>query len=353
MLLVSGCTTQTTTTTQGSTPDSSETTDKTITLIFAIADAADSFIGTDFLQPWFAELEERTGGKVKIEAHWNGELVPLPEVYDSVVKGTVDIAQHLTTMPAGKFPMDDIGSFTSYDVYCPQYSRIIWELHQEFPEMQEAYHDTKVLCIIDMYPYFLCTTQKAGPVRTIEDNKGLKELVFGEWQGARGEALGRIPVSVLPPETYTSLEKGVLDCWQPNINMVRDFGVGKLLPYITLIPGPTGPFTFVMNLDTWNSLPADVQQVMDDMSEELVDKFDSAMLTMARECIASYPQEFGTEFITLSPEDVAKWVEADIPVKEAFIDQLEDKGLPGQELMDEFLRLEQKYSVSWDEYIGK
>lgn len=318
-----------------------------ITIIFQSVDTEDSPWGR-ILVPWFDELEEVSGGTVKVEAHWFGELVPMPEIYDAVVKGTLDFAQSLASMPAGRFPMDEIGAFTSYNVTCNRLSRVYWELHEMFPEMREPYSDTKVVTIIAPFPNPLGTTEKFGPVATLEDNQGLKEGVYGEWMAKRGAALGRTGVSLLPAETYSSFEKGVADGMQASLSLMESVKFGEVLRYVTLMNGTISPFVFVMNLDTWNSLPAEVQQFIDDSSEELLDAFDLEFLRIKQDAIDRFPTLFGTEFIEVSEEEFTRWDEAAQPVLDEFIASLEAMGLPGTELVEEFQRLEVKYAA--DEY---
>jgi TRAP-type C4-dicarboxylate transport system substrate-binding protein len=106
-----------------------------------------------------------------------------------------------------------------------------------------------------------------------------------------------------------------------------------------------------MNLEIWNSLPADIQNIIDGMTEDLTRRYDELQVRTDQERIASAPAEFGTEFITLPEEELARWVARDRPVLDKFADELVAAGLPGDELEEEFLRLEKKYSA--DEYAPK
>ena len=318
-----------------------------IVIVFQSVDTEDSPWGR-ILVPWFDEIEEISGGLVTVEAHWFNELVPMPEVYDAVVKGTLDFGQHLTSMPAGRFPMEEIGTFTSYNVTCNRLSRVYWELHEMFPEMREPYSDTKVTLIIAPFPNPISTTEKYGPVATLEDNQGLKEGVYGEWMAKRGAALGRTGVSLLPAETYSAFEKGVADGMQASISLMESAKFGEVLRYVTLMNGTINPFVFAMNLDTWNSLPPEVQQFIEDSAEELIDAFDLEFVRVKQDAIERFPALFGTEFIEVSKEEFTRWDEAAQPVLDEFIASLEAMGLPGTELVEEFQRLEAKYAA--DEY---
>jgi TRAP-type C4-dicarboxylate transport system substrate-binding protein len=343
MGLVGACSSTPSTTTATSTAASTPTA-KPVTLIFQSFDPEDSIWGHVF-GAWFKDLEKQSGGKVKVEAHWNGELVPLPEVYDSVVKGTLDIATHLTTFPSGSFPMDEIGAFTSLNVQSAKYSQVIWELHKEFPEMQAAFKATKVIAVVNSWPNPLCTSKKFGPVTTLEQNKGMKEVGFGDWQVQLGASLGRTSVSLMPADTYSAFDKGVADGMQCSITLLRTAKFGEVLPNVTLMAGTLGPWSLIMNSDKFKNLPADIQQYIDASSDKLVAQFDTECLTEYNNDLAAFPKQFGTNFVTIPAGEVDKWTKARQPVFDKYVADLNAKGLPGTKLMSEWQRLEKQYTL--------
>jgi TRAP-type C4-dicarboxylate transport system substrate-binding protein len=344
--VLAGCgkTTTTTATATATATTTTTTVVKPVTLVFQSFDPEDSIWGNVFAT-WFKDLEKQSGGRVKVETHWNGELVSLPEVYDAVIKGTLDIATHLTTMPAGRFPMDEIGAFSSLSIQAGKYSRVQWELHKEFPEMQAPYKDVKVIWVGNTWPLPLCTSKQFGPVSKLEDNKGMKEVAFGDWQAQLGAALGRTGVSLLPPETYSAFEKGVADGMQCAITLLRTAKFGEVLPNVTLMVGTMGPWTLIMNQDKWKALPADIQQYIDASSDKLVDQFDTECLTEMNNDLAAFPTQFGTNFITVPASEFDRWEQARKPVFDKFVADLEAKGLPGTKLMAEWKRLEVQYKI--------
>jgi TRAP-type transport system periplasmic protein len=340
--LVGACgTTPATSTTSAAPPATSV---KPVTLIFQSFDPEDSIWGHVF-GAWFKELEQKSGGRVKVETHWNGELVPLPEVYDSVMKGTLDIATHLTTFPSGSFPMDEIGAFTSLNIESAKYSKVIWELHKAFPEMQAAFKDTKVICVVNSWPNPLCTSKKFGPVTTLEQNAGMKEVGFGDWQVQLGAALGRTSVSLMPADTYSAFDKGVADGMQCSITLLRTAKFGEVLPNVTLMAGTLGPWTLIMNSAKWKNLPPDIQQFIDASSDKLVEQFDTECLNEYNADLAAFPKQFGTKFVSLTSAEADKWTKARQPVFDKYVADLEAKGLPGKKLMSEWQRLEKQYTL--------
>jgi TRAP-type C4-dicarboxylate transport system substrate-binding protein len=326
------------------TTETATTTVKPVTLIFQSFDPEDSIWG-NVLVPWFNELEKQSGGKIIVETHWNGELVPLPEIYDAVVKGTLDIATQLTTFPAGSFPMEEIGAFTSLNVQIANYSKVAWELHKGFPEMQAAFKSAKVISMLNSWPNPLCTSKKYGPVTTLEQNKGLKEVGFGDWQVQLGAALGRTSVSLMPADTYSAFEKGVADGMQCSITLLRTNKFGEVLPNVTLMAGTLGPWSLLMNLNKFNALPADVQQYINASGDKLADQFDAECLKEYNADLAAFPKQFGTNFVTIPTSEIAKWETVRQPVFDKYVKDLEAKGLPGTKLMAEWQRLEKQYTI--------
>ena len=73
-----------------------------ITLVFTSHNSGSGFWKTNVIEPYFIELEKRTNGRVKVEQHWNGELVNLMDAYDAMVKGVVDLAEYFPSMLQGK-----------------------------------------------------------------------------------------------------------------------------------------------------------------------------------------------------------------------------------------------------------
>ena len=68
------------------------------------------------------------------------------------------------------------------------------------------------------------------------------------------------------------------------------------------------------------------------------------------ELIPVLEDQFGTEFYTPPDDEVAKWDALDQPVWDEFAADLNSKGLPGTQLMDDYRALEQQYSIPLSEF---
>ena len=319
--------------------------EQTYTLVFTTHEPSTGLYKSDFFQVWIDELEERTNGRVKVEAHYDGELFSPMDAYDGVMSRAVDMAQIVTAWVPGQFPMADVLSFPSYDKVIYRPSQLLWDLYEEFPEFQAEFADVKVLSLAATY--YTCAATSSKPIATLEDNQGLKMVTTSMWSSIRGESLGWTPVSLPPNDVYTNIEKGVVDggLLGTTYSMI-DFGWVEPLNYITRVPMSSVTIAIIMNRDTWNSLPADIQQIIDDMTPWMVELEDEWRIKRDTEFLQSFPGDYGMHFVDVSADELASWNEADVPVKQMFIDELEGMGLPGTELMAKFLELEEKYSAA-------
>lgn len=351
-MVAGGCSTPTSTPAQTTataapvnTQASAPTPANPIKLVFTHTDTADSFWATDFYLPFFADLEKRTGGRVKVEAHWNGELAGQADAFNASVRGTVDLAHFVPTSGAPKiFVMDGVINLSPYDISCYRPSRVYWELYQEFPEMRAEWKDVKVIWIGASTPSFFGTVKKQ--VNTLEDTKGLKINSSGIWMSAREKALGMAPMTVLPPDVFTSLQKGVLDAATASWFSLWSLKTGDAFKYLTMAPLAATPYALSMNLKTWNSLPPDIQKIIDGMTNEYVDFYDRAQAKSDATLKVKAFQQFNLQEIDPTTDNLAQFAATDKSVQDSFTSQLESQGLPGKKLLDEYSRLEKKYSAS-------
>jgi TRAP-type C4-dicarboxylate transport system substrate-binding protein len=192
--------------------------------------------------------------------------------------------------------------------------------------------DVKVLWLHSMPDGLLHT--RAKPVRKLEDIQGLKIRCFGSNAKFVG-LLGAAPVAIPAPEVYDALSKGVVDGMVWSYEALKGFRVGEHIKYSTENSNTAygAVFAVCMNKKKWASLPPDVQKIVDEMSTEYIEKYGQMWADINLEG-KNWLKERGVEFISLSPEEQARWYEKGAkPVVEAYLKEMKEKGLPGDEAM--------------------
>ena len=316
---------------------------KPITLVYTQHDPPGGFVDI-FSRAMFDEIESRTGGKVIIEGHYGGELAAdFIQAYQAVLQGTVDIAFTTPAEIVEDFPVNNLIQFSNWSVRS-QRSQVYTELYQKFPEVQAEWSNVKVLCLAALYEGPMASSV---PYYTLEDLEGRKYVGAGAIQSKKLQALGLTPVAVAPPETFMSIQTGLVDGVGITWFFYRDFGLFQVMPYVTRVPFTQFPFAWVMNLDKFNELPSDVQEVIEDMFESgyIASLFDDMLWEEETMIRNEAPDTLGSTIIELPPDELARWAEIDGETAREYAAELEDEGLPGMAILEEMLSLEEKYAV--------
>jgi TRAP-type C4-dicarboxylate transport system substrate-binding protein len=103
----------------------------------------------------------------------------------------------------------------------------------------------------------------------------------------------------------------------------------------------TGMFV-VMNKDKWNSLPPDVQKIIEQVNEEYIEKQGKVWDEIDKSG-RDYTTSRGNKVIPLSPEENLKWEKAVKPLLDNYKKAMKDKGLPGDEVLNFYLQAINKY----------
>jgi TRAP-type C4-dicarboxylate transport system substrate-binding protein len=139
------------------------------------------------------------------------------------------------------------------------------------------------------------------------------------------------------------LSKGIVEASISSLDVLKGFRQAEVVKYVTLAYFHVAPFFVSMNLDKWNDLPTPIQKVFEDVSQEYI-TIAGRVWDKASEAGLAYAKESGLEIIELSPEERTKWYECYEPSKVAYIEAMKKRGLPGQEFLEEVIRLRDQYA---------
>ena len=289
---------------------------------------------TTIIVPWIKMVEERTKGAVKIKPYYSATLCPVAESFDNTAAGVVDISESYTFGVPGRFALSEMlmipemGFPTSLSA-----SRALWHLYNTFPEVRAEYAGVKVLWLMATPSAKLNTKKKA--VRRLEDLKGLKIAVSGSTMVKVGNALGLSPVTMSTNDLYEAGDKGVIDGFVRPVELLVARKLSEIANYVTEADLGHDLFFVVMNQKKWDSLSPEVQKVFNELSGDWAvdfagtewDKFDNEAATTVK--------AKGIEFITLPPQEHAKWVKLLAPIKDEYAKDLEAKKLPGKKIIED------------------
>ncbi|MEM6383283.1 MAG: TRAP transporter substrate-binding protein [Pseudomonadota bacterium] len=131
------------------------------------------------------------------------------------------------------------------------------------PMVEDIYAETfnsKVLAIAPYPPQVVfCNAE----VASLADLEGKKVRASGRMTALFLEALGAEGVTVSFGEVPGALQRGVVDCAVTGAGSGYNAGWWEVSTHLMAIPlGGWDPVVTAMNMDTWNSLPADQQEAL-------------------------------------------------------------------------------------------
>ncbi len=258
------------------------------------------------LKKYFDEdLKKLTGGRLEITLHPAAALVPTKELFDASRKGTVDGgtgsgAYWMTIVPIAAVPGN-----------CPMTFRDTWEgLYFHFvmgfeDMLKEAHAKHNLLYYTEkIYPTAMIGRK---PIQKIEDFKGYKIRSSGAIADMLRD-LGAAPTLIHGPELYLSLQTGVVDGahWgaaQGALTM-KLCEVAKY--YIQPNLAMSGTDVILINKDSFNALPKDLQDLLDLALKERVWRRSHEYIMGEMNALETMKKKYGVKVVTLPPEDQKK-----------------------------------------------
>lgn len=283
-------------------------------------------------EPWAKKVEEMTGGRLKITMFPGGALGKTSDHYYLAEKGIADISYALQDYTPGRFPLTTVYELPFMIPSAEKTSIAMWKTFEKFPEFQREYSEVKALALF-CHPQGHFNTVKK-PIKSLKDFQGMKFRTASPHVTKALKAFGAVPVTMAVSESYTALERGVVDGTVLPWEGLYVFNQAELLKYSTETDFYTMTMMVVMNKRKYDSLPDDIKKVIDQttgivMSREAGRVYDITRPVHKEKCL-----EKGMEVIQLPPEDTKKLEELTMPLRREWIEEMDQKGLPGKAVLD-------------------
>jgi len=191
------------------------------------------------------------------------------------------------------------------------------------------------------------------PVYKLADLKGMKLQCAGELPKLV-DALGAVPVTIPYNETMTALERGTVDGSVAAPAPADTYDFQEVCDYYYALPTGTNALSILWNKNTWDSLPDDIKQIFESLREEhanfIVENYEFPDAVLVEKWLAD-----GSLLECNSPSeaDIAEMRQiAKDSVWSGWVKKMDDKGLPGQKVLDRWVELSKKYAAE-DPFKGK
>lgn len=267
-------------------------------------------------------MDERTGGRIKIQVFNNSQLGAEKDTIEQTRFGVIDMNRVNTA------PFNNLVPETQV-LGLPFLFRSVDHMHKVVDgpigdEILTAFEPFGLvgLAFYDSGARSFYTVNK--PIRSIEDMKGLKIRVQqSDLWIAMLQAFGANPTPMSYGEVYSALETGVVDGAEnnwPSYESSRHFEVAK---HFSLTEHSLAPEVLVISKISWDKLSADDQATLSQAAKDSVAKMRELWVAREKESEAKV-RAGGGEIITV---DKAPFVAAMAPVYAKFVTDEKMKAL--------------------------
>ena len=302
-----------------------------------------SAISTHFV-PEVSKRVAELGHTINWTEAYAGSVAPPTGVLEAVESGVAEFGYVPQLFEGDKLPLDQITYITPFGTSdLIKVMGVIDKLYEEIPAMDEAWADNgqKVLAPVGIDTYHFVTK---FPIETVDDLNGHKIGTAGlalNWL----KGVDATPVAGALPDFYNSMSTGLYDGIMTFESVVAPYKFYEVAPYITKINfGAQYASALTVNLDIWESLPEDVQQIIQEVADEYRD-IAAESYREGGEASLQKAVEGGATINELSDEQRAAYA-AKLPnIAREWAEQLDAQGKPGTEVLETYMRLSKEAGI--------
>lgn len=297
------------------------------------------------LKYFFEEVSKETGGLLTFDYYFAGSLVNATDSLTSVTNGLVDIA----FVPEGFFETQFYPTFVATIPYTTTSewvtNKAMYEMFQTYEPFQKMCQDQNVvnLGVVAPSELSMCSNLK---IESLNDLSGLKIRAMGA-VNADMSRLGATPVALGANEIYEALERKTVDAATGiPVTLAVSYKLQEISDYFIFTGyGMYTTSSIYMNKDVYDKLPDAYQQAFQTVYDRFVDEYSSEewMGGTLKESVQAI-KDAGGEVIVLPKEERDRWAEKLSVNAQEFVDTANSYGYDGQEILDTYRALVEKYT---------
>ena len=303
-----------------------------------------SFANTLFITPWCNKIAQDSGNRLKCQIYPSMQLGGTPpQLFEQARDGVADVVWTLPGYTAGRFPTVEAFELPFMMQNPEATSKALWDYVQLHG--QAEFKDVRPLAFHVHGDGVFHMVGK--PVKTMADLRGLKLRAPTRLTNKFIAMLGATPVSMPVPQVGDALSKGVIDGAVVPYEVVPAVKIQELVKYHSETDPAeaafyTSTFIFAMNKARYESLPADLKNVIDNNSgQALSGQIGKAFLAADAE-----GKKLTTRNATnvIPAAELANWKALGNKLAADWVTEMNGKGLNGAKLVEDAKALIAKHS---------
>jgi TRAP-type transport system periplasmic protein len=298
---------------------------------------------TSVFTRWVDLIQTRSKGRVQIDIYWAQALSPVNQIVNATSTGIADIGAIAPAQEPGKLPLSMVAQLPGYGPDFKSQSLAFWELMNKEPLLSEYAKYNLLPLSVDFVPdYHLISTK---PINTVADLKG-KKIAAAGFIAQTLSSLGAVPVAMSPGEQYEGMQKGTIDGDAAPYSAINDFKFYEVAKYIENFNFGGRIQPILINKNSWNKLPADIQKIFIDSVPDII-QFNVEETMGKGELLFPLTQKLiddnKLQMINVSAADTAAVVKVQSGQADAWAADQEKAGSPGNKILADYRALVDKY----------
>ena len=298
--------------------------------------------------PWCDDIAKESNNRMRCQIlpAMSGGGTP-GQLVDRVKDGVDDLVMTLPGYTPGRFPIMEALELPFMTNNAESASAAAWDYYSKYATKE--FPGTKILATWVHDEGFVSTSGKA--VRTLDDFKGLKIRAASRQSTKLLSKLGATPVGMPIPGVADAMTKGTIDGFLTAWEIIPSFKLQEVSKFHTEIE-PSRPsmftagFVFAMNQAKYDSLPPDLKRIIDKHSGAGLSRTIGRYWDEATAVGRKAAQDRGNTFIKVSPAETDRWIQVSAPLYDEWVGDMDKKGLPGKQMLQDAQDLIKKYSAA-------
>jgi TRAP-type transport system periplasmic protein len=299
------------------------------------------------VMPWCEKIAKESNNRMRCQVlpGMTGGGSPA-QLVDRVKDGVDDLVATLPGYTPGRFPIMEAFELPFMTQAAEPASAAAWDYMGKYASKE--FPGTKILATWVHDEGFISTSGK--PVKTMDDIKGQKIRGASRQSTKLLAKLGASPVGMPIPAVADAMTKGTIDGFMTAWEIIPSFKLHEVSKFHTEVDPAkpslfTAGFIMAMNQAKYDSLPADLKKVIDNNSGAQLSRTIGKYWDEATAVGRKAAKDRGNEFITLSAAETDKWVAATGSLYEEWVSDMDKRGLPGKQMLQDARDLVKKYSA--------
>jgi TRAP-type C4-dicarboxylate transport system substrate-binding protein len=267
-------------------------------------------IAHDYFVPELKKrVAERTPHKVEILEGWASSILKATEVLEGTQSGIVDLGYFCYCHEGGKLALHNFPYYAPFASPSPEVAnkatRRVYDQIPALHEILEKDNNQRHLAIMPIDNYDIIAKFE---FTRVDQAKGRKFGGAGPnlpWV----ERMGGIPVSVTGPEFYTAFQTGLFEGAIAFVSIMDSLKLYPIAPYYVRVNlGSMSIFGLDVNLNSFNKLPKDVQDILVETARDMEIKGGPFTQEVTDKYMAIIEKN-GAKIINFPEEERTKWAE--------------------------------------------